>query len=265
MVEVITDGAADLFPHTPKDVIKVPINVIWKDETIPFTGENREEIDKILKKARPGEVKTSQPSPKQILDALEGLEGDVIYVALSSKLSGTFSVARSVARIVKGRRINLHVVDSRSVSLGMGILVDLAIHLAEMGAKVEEVVKELETLREKIRIFFAVPTLDYLIAGGRIGIVKGIIANFLGLRPILKIEEGEVRAEKVVQEGKLWKEMASLAAKNVYTGYGLKKEHYKRMLGALKERGIKVLGEFFINPIILIHAGPGVVGYLYTV
>ncbi len=261
-MHVVTDGSADLLPGTPEDVVRVPINLVVDDKSYPFPGcIDANEARETIAKSRPGIVKTTQPSPKQIVGALKDLKGDVLYITLSSGLSGTYNTARIAANILRTMGVNLHPFDSLSVSLGIGYLVKRALELADRG--IEEVVKVLERERERIHIYFAVPSLDYLIAGGRIDRIRGILANLLGIRPILKISRGVVELEKKVMKTKLWEEIANMAPKEVYVGYGVNTTPLHALTDALREAGVKILGVFQINPIILAHAGPDVAGIMW--
>lgn len=264
--EIVVDGGADLLSGTPKDVLKVPINVFIGEEEYTYPGTiSKEDVLRHIREMKPGKVKTSQPSPKQIMSAVEGMEGDVLYITLSSRLSGLYNAALIASNLMKKKGVNLHVFDSLSVSAGIGILVREALRLRDEGKTIEEVIPALETLRSRIRIYFAVPTLDYLVAGGRLDPFKATLAKIVGVRPILTIREGRVDLENTVRKNKLWAEMAALAgSESVLMAYAPGGDDGKALEEHLNYRGIKVEEKVLLSPVIVVHAGPGAVGMLFV-
>ena len=137
---------------------------------------------------------TSQPTPASILEGFEAAaeEGEaVVYVTVSSTLSGTVTAAEAAAARVDGTEV--HVVDSLGASLLQGLLTLKAAELGEMGHGGPEIVAELERIRAQSGILFTVRTFDRLIASGRVGRGKALVGRFLGLKPVLGLtEEGRV-------------------------------------------------------------------------
>ncbi|MDN5358266.1 MAG: fatty acid kinase fatty acid binding subunit [Candidatus Diapherotrites archaeon] len=264
--EIVVDGGADLLSGTPEDVLKVPINVFIGEEEYTYPGTiSKEDVLSYIREMKPGKVKTSQPSPKQIMSAVEGMEGDVLYITLSSRLSGLYNAALIASNLMKKKGVNLHVFDSLSVSAGIGILVREALRLRDEGKTIEEVIPALEALRSRIRIYFAVPTLDYLVAGGRLDPFKATLAKIVGIRPILTIREGRVDLENTVRKNKLWAEMAALAgSESVLMAYAPGGDDGKALEEHLNYRGIKVEEKVLLSPVIVVHAGPGAVSMLFV-
>jgi hypothetical protein len=130
---------------------------------------------------------TSQPSPADFRNRYEFLlrhYASVISLSLSSGISGTFDSARTGARLAG---TGVEVVDTRSVSIGLGLLVRRAAEAVEKGATQEEVISLLERLIPRVRIRFAVPSLEGLVRSGRVSRIKGLAAGLLNLKPVLSL------------------------------------------------------------------------------
>lgn len=264
--EIVVDGGADLLKGTPDEALRIPINVIIGEEEYTYPGTiTKEDVLKRIRDLKPGKVRTSQPSPKQIMSALEGIEGDVLYITLSSRLSGLYNSAMVAANLLKRKGINLHVFDSLSVSGGIGILAREAYKLREQGKSIDEIVSTLERLRERIHIYFAVHTLDYLVAGGRLDPFKAALAKIVGVRPILSIKEGRVDLESTVRKNKLWAEVTSLAnTDSVVMLYAPGGDGGKSLEEHLGYRGVKIEEKILLSPVITAHTGPGAAGFAYS-
>ena len=175
MQEIITDASCD-FPHRffeENNITVVPLRIIFSDREFLSDEISLAELVERMEKEIP---KTSQPSPKQFLDAIREKENPVI-ITLSSRLSGTYNSAKSAAAVAgKGT-----VVDSLQASTGLGLFIEGFMK----GIPKQE-------LLERIEIFGMPETLRNLMENGRIGKVKGFIGNLLGIRPLIELKEGEL-------------------------------------------------------------------------
>lgn len=111
---------------------------------------------------------------------------EVIHISLSSELSSSYQNACIAAKSLG----HVHVVDSRSLSTGSGLLVLLAAELAEQGRSTEEIVSILEDSKSLISVSFVLQTLDYLYKGGRCSGVAVFGANLLKIHPEIVVEDG---------------------------------------------------------------------------
>ncbi|MBA1336940.1 MAG: DegV family protein [Firmicutes bacterium] len=120
--------------------------------------------------------KTSLPSAGKILELLAKLkeEGfmDIISIHISSGLSGTYSMVKNLEENARKIGLNLHVIDSKSLSIGLGFLVMKAAQLIENNTPLPEILSSLNRLKEEIKVFFVLKSLEYLRKGGRIGLVE---------------------------------------------------------------------------------------------
>ena len=143
-------------------------------------------------------VTTSQITPQRCIDAMRPLlerGQDILYVGMSSGISGSFASAQMAAAELRGafplQRIEL--VDTLSASLGEGLLVLYAADLRERGVSLDETAQALERRKYRMCQVFSVDDLKYLRATGRLSAVKTVIASVLQLKPLLKGDrEGKI-------------------------------------------------------------------------
>lgn len=122
--------------------------------------------------------------------ALQGSKsGRLVHVASGSRFTPHFEVA---ARVAGQFGVRVQVIDGGTVSYALGVQALHAAHLADQGADFGQIARALAELRERTLLTFAVESLDFLRVNGRIGNVAAFIGNWLGLRPLLAVEAGEV-------------------------------------------------------------------------
>jgi len=271
---IITDSTSDL---TPELIGDLPIEII--PLKIKFTSDRyyKEGVEinhtEFWKRICTENVvpKTSQPSPaefKQIYQRLldKGYK-KIISLHLSSKLSGTQQAAK-VARGMIGREDDIKIIDSKNIWIGLGhMALEAASHVVK-GESFEEVVDRIERLQNKIKVYFAVKNLKYLERGGRIGKASSVVGGILNLKPILKIDDGEVYSEKKTfgdmgamrYMEKLIKAEAKKHKIVLYTGWGGTKEeqHNADTLKLNTEHidQIEYRGRTVIGSVIGSHSGP---------
>ncbi|HEU5049671.1 MAG TPA: DegV family protein, partial [Gemmatimonadales bacterium] len=190
-VSVVTDSSADL-PDSVLDrhhIALVPLQVIWGGETFRDRVQLKpEEFYRRLRTSRELPT-TSQPSPADFVrvfrDARQEAH-DVIAVLLSAALSGTFQSGQAAVRAALLDRI--HLVDSRSASLGLGLLALRAAELSESGMPAAEIVAELEHIREQSGMLLTVDRYDNLIRSGRVSRGKAWLGGMLDVKPILTLD-----------------------------------------------------------------------------
>lgn len=136
--------------------------------------------------------KTSQATPADFADIFSTLdEGDeAVVLTLSSKLSGTYQSAVIAAEDYSDR---IFVVDTRTVTIGAGVLAEYAFSLAESGMSAREIAEKITVERDKVRLIAMVDTLEYLHKGGRISAAVAVAGGILGFKPVICVENGEVK------------------------------------------------------------------------
>ena len=199
-IAILTDSASDITPDMIEglDVAVIPIRLkIGENNYKDGVNLSKKEFwHKLLtEKVMP---KTAQPSPAEFRDYYEELFNKgyekIISLHISSKMSGTQQVAK-VAREMLKREKDIIIVDSKSVTFGQAYQVLEAAKMIKSGAKLEDILARLYEIADKMKVYFAVSDLTYLEKGGRIGKASSVIGNLLKLRPVLKLEDGEVSLE----------------------------------------------------------------------
>jgi DegV family protein with EDD domain len=143
--------------------------------------------------------KTSQPPPAdftQVYSNVATHAGSIVSIHLSSALSGTYQAALVGARPIQ--KTAFEHVDSRSASVGLGLVVRAAAEAAAAGKSAADVAKIARDAADRVRVFIAVPTLQHLVRGGRVSPARGLLARVLGLLPVLTITR-EGKAEPVAK------------------------------------------------------------------
>ena len=199
-IAILTDSASDITPDMIEglDVTVIPIRLkIGENNYKDGINLSKKEFwHKLMtEKVVP---KTAQPSPAEFRDYYEELFNKgyekIISIHISSKMSGTQQVAK-VAREMLKREKDIIIVDSKSVTFGQAYQVLEAAKMIKAGAKLEDILTRLYEIADKMKVYFAVSDLTYLEKGGRIGRASSVIGNLLKLRPVLKLEDGEVSLE----------------------------------------------------------------------
>ncbi len=202
MLHIVTDGAADLPPAWEQEfeIHIIPINIQFGDKTyLQFVDMG---FDDFYKKVEETKTipKTSQPSPHQFSEYYKKIAkpGDTILsIHVTSKLSGTYASAVIAAEELK-EMFNIVTFDSAGGSMGIGFMCRAARQMDRAGKSVEEIVKHLESVREKIQIFLTLDKLDYARMSGRVGTLSAALASVLNVKPIAVLKDGIVNMiEKV--------------------------------------------------------------------
>jgi DegV family protein with EDD domain len=218
MLRIVTDGAADIPRGWKKEfaIEVIPINILFGEKTylqdIDLDSEGFYELVDETRKI----PKTSQPSPHQFLEFYKriALAGDTILsMHVTSKLSGTYASAVAAAEELKGV-MRVVPFDSAGGSLGLGLMCREARKMDRDGKSVEEIVKYLEGIRDRIRIILTLNTLEYARMSGRVGTLSAALASILNVKPIAVLNHGVVdMVEKVRTRKVALKRVIDMAAK----------------------------------------------------
>ena len=195
-VRVVTDSAADL----PPDLIKklgitvVPLSVHFGEEVyqdgVDITPEE------FFRKMSTGPVlpSTSLPSAGTFAETYRKLarEADgIVSIHLSSSLSGTYNAARLGSEEAQAA-CPVMVFDTRTASLAEGLIVVVAAEAAQAGASLEEVSTVVQDAITRAWVVFTLDTLEYLYKGGRIGKAQAFLGALLNIKPVLRVQDGEI-------------------------------------------------------------------------
>jgi DegV family protein with EDD domain len=156
-----------------------------------------------------GMPETAAPSPGAFEQAFRSAGADadaVICLTISSALSATMAAAQNGARALEGE-LDVRVVDSTSITSGLGTLLKVAAGAAADGASADDVVALIERTRPRTRVYGGLDTLENLKKGGRIGGAAAMLGTLLSVKPVIDISTGVVEEEAKVRTRKkqmLW-------------------------------------------------------------
>ena len=194
VVKIVTDSTSDISHELAKelDITVIPVHLLFGKESFRDRIDMSEDefYERLVKD--PVHPTTTQPTPKDFDEAYQILskEADgIISIHLSKKLSGTYESAIQSAKNVKDCPIE--VIDTYSVSMGLGLVVIEAAKMAKAGKNYQEILVEVKKNVSDIHVFALFDTLKYLSKGGRIGKGKALLGSILSVKPILTLKEGE--------------------------------------------------------------------------
>lgn len=269
---IITDSTSDL----PLDFVEenkihiVPLNIHLQDSL--YKDGVDIQPSELYYRLRTEDIfpQTSQPSAGEFMEIYQTLKPDdeVLVLCLSSELSGTYQSAE-MARDMAAEEVDaeIHVVDSRSVSLGLGMQVIHAQKCFAEGKDMAQTLSELAEIRRRMRLIFAVDTLEYLARGGRISQLSKRLGNLLQLKPVLHLEEGRIEVlDKVRTRSKAVQRMLEVFYKEASQAQQVVILHIDAPTEG--QQLAQKVQEYYHGPLLLAqcgavigsHAGPGTVG-----
>lgn len=189
---IMIDSTTNVTPGLEHRFSVVPLTLRFGEEEFidGVTIQNDAFYEKL--KTSPVLPTTSQASPEQFSKAFREATKDgksVVLITVSSALSGTFQSAMLAAQDFPG---SVYVVDSKSVTIGAGVLAEYALALADSGVEAEEIFETLIEERSEIRIFGVLDTLEYLKKGGRISKAAALAGGLLSIKPVARIQNGKI-------------------------------------------------------------------------
>ena len=194
-VRILTDSASDfdgvIASRRRIEVVPLPVQ-FGSASFLDGKTLSHEVFYKLLQEGKDN-PSTSQHSPAAFLRYFEEAKaaGDqVVAILLSGALSGTIQSAQIAKEMCEYAPI--HIVDSRSATAGMQILVNFACKLRDSGLPAEDIAGEVERLREKVRIFAVIDTLEYLRRGGRLTGFQAGLGTVTKLKPVVTVRDGSV-------------------------------------------------------------------------
>lgn len=269
-VRVVTDSTSDMPPDLAAElgVAVVPATVIFGEESFKDGVEiSHEEFYRRLAAGKTSPT-TTQPSVGDFLEVYKPLieEGhDVVSVHVSGKLSGTVNSARLAAAELSGATVEI--VDTELASAGTTLAAKVAAEAARDGADAASAAEAARSAAAHTEVKFTLDTLEYLRRGGRIGGAQALLGSILSMKPVLKLEGGEVHPhEKVRSRGKAvarMREIASAGApyEEIAMMHSSSEEEASAMAAHLAQLTDKPVLAVHIGASIGAHTGPGALGF----
>lgn len=218
--------------------------------------------------------KTSQPSPQDFLDIFEDAKekGDsIIYLALSSALSGTFQSATLAKNMVEYDEIYL--VDTLSATRAIRVMAEYACKMREEGKDAASIAAELDNFKSRVVVYAALDTLEYLQKGGRLSKTAATVGELANLKPIITVtQEGEIGVPgKALGRNKALSLLTKMVTAKeidtsfpIYTLYAVGEENTEKLEAKLAEAGVHVTKRLQIGSTIGCHIGPGAYGAVFV-
>ena len=273
-VHIVTDSASDL----PKDLVGergitvVPLTVRFGDDREIVDGSITPEDFWARCNSSAVLPQTSAPSAGDFEEAFRkaaagGADG-VVCVTLASGLSATFSSASAAAYSVKDD-VAVRVVDSRTASMGEGLVTLAAADAAASGAGLDEVEAATRNAADRTKVFAALDTLEFLKKGGRIGGAQAFLGSLLSIKPIIEVGGGKVEPES--KQRTRTRAMQYLADKvkaagplerlAVVHGRAPDVEEFTDLLGESSPKGGIIVSD--VGAVIGAHSGPRLLGVTF--
>ena len=273
-VRIVTDSSCDL-PQTLIDEHRIGVVPL----TIRFGEE--EFVDRVELSAKafyekmatnPNLPETAAPSPGAFQEEFTRMADEgadtVVCINLSSGLSATMASAQNAAKSLAGK-VDVRVVDSRSITAGLGMQAIEAAKRAESGASADDIVALVEDMSTRTHVFGALDTLENLKKGGRIGGAQAMLGTMLSIKPILDISTGvveEAGKQRTRKKAMLWLRDKVLAAGPVEnlclcSGEAPDFEEFRALMGEKVDLAQTL--DMTIGATIGAHGGPRMLGLVW--
>ena len=274
LVALVTDTACDL----PDEVLQQYDIRLVSLRIATSTGEYRDrreisqdELYRVLEKEIP---KTSLPLPEDITELYAQLASEgctrVLHMSLSGNLSGSYNLTRMLAEETEGIRVD--VVDTLTLSCGLGLLVVDAAECLSRGMPVEDVITRIHKLRSGQLGTFVIRTLEFLRKGGRIGLVEGVVGSLLQIKPVIFVNDNGIYQTLV--KGRGMKKAVDAMCEEFIRRYGGRRVRMAVVHGQAPEEAGELMERFRgkmeiaysliapVSPALAIHTGPGLLGVI---
>ena len=275
-VHIITDSSCDLSDELVADlpITIVPLEIRFGTST--FVDRVELSTAQFWEHCRTSDElpSTAAPAPGAFVEAYRqaGAAGatDVVVITLSGDLSATIEAAQQAVSAI-GDEIECHVVDSRSVSAGLGLLVIDAAERAAAGARATDIVTAVHDGAARTQVHAALDTLENLRKGGRIGAAQSLLGSVLSIKPLITVTDGAVLpAGKQRTRSRALTHLVNLVADAADSIERIAVMHadcndvddfVKRIASLVDSEPVVSL----IGPVVGAHAGAGTIGVVFTV
>ncbi|MGD2028046.1 MAG: DegV family protein [Anaerolineales bacterium] len=256
------------------DIHVIPLWMIWDDDKLRDGVDIQPDVFYSRLRSSKTLPTSSQPSAGEFIEFFKEVARDcdeITAILVSSKISGTMASALAAQKELP--EIPIRVVDSLTVSMGLGYCVLAAARAAAAGKSLAEVVRIAEDMSTRVHLIFAVDTLENLRKGGRIGGAKALLGTALSIKPLLHFLDGQieplmqVRTKKKALACMLDAAEERLAGKKMVEATVLDVDALAdgdRVAEMVSQRfAIPKVLRTTVSPVVGTHAGPGTVGLAF--
>lgn len=278
-IKIIADSTCDLSKQLIEkhDIEVVPLLVSFGDESyydgVDITTEEMykkvEELNML--------PKTSAVSPGDLEKAFRKyLDQDyqIIFIGVSSKLSGTYQSANIAKELINSE--DIYLIDSENLSSGIGLLILKAAYFRDQGDDIETICNKVKALVPKVRSQFVVDTLEYLYKGGRLNALGALMGKMLKVHPLIKVVDGKMQVGKkafgAMKKGLNIMIEEAIEVKDqidpqfLMITHSMADKYYPYVYEKVKENlNIDNIYETHAGSGISTHCGAGTIGILYIV
>ncbi len=273
-VRIVTDSACDLRGDevTELGIEVVPLSIRFgDDEYVDREQLSVEEFYRLLAESE-ALPETAAPSPGQFAAAfqrqLDAGATAVVCINISAAVSATMQSAITAANEMDA---DIRVVDSKSVTAGLGSIVLGAARMAAEGASADDVVAAAESMSDRTHVFGALDTLENLKKGGRIGNAQALLGSMLSIKPIIDISSGEVEEagkQRTRKKSLVWlrdklAEFGPIENLAIMHGEAPDLDDFLSLLGEVTDVSDARVEK--IGAVVGTHGGPRVIGYAFQV
>lgn len=276
MIRILIDSSADYSAQEAKEhnLELVPINITLDGKNyLDGIDLTKDEFYELLTSTEEF-PKTAQPSPQDYVDLFEDAKekGDsVVYLSLSSGLSGTFQSATLAKNMVEYD--DIYLVDTLSATRAIRIMAEYACKLREEGDDAATIAAKLEEFKSRVVIYAALDTLEYLSKGGRLNKAAAAVGELANLKPIINVTpEGTIAVPgKALGRNKAISTLTKMITEKqidttfpIYSLYAVGEENTEKLEQKLGKEGVRVTKRLQVGSTIGCHIGPGAYGVVFV-
>jgi len=271
-VRIVTDTSCDLPPQLDDELRRLGVVVI----PFSFRFGLEESWDKsmtmqeFLARAKKVWPTTSVPSAgvfAQVFRSAIEAGDQVVCITITGNHSATYSTALAAGQQFPLGQVT--VVDSRTLSVGQGLLVLAAARAAAAGASPTEIAGVIDAVRSRLHLYMMLDTVEYVVRGGRASRVAGLMASLLRIRPILTLLDGELtmldraRGKKAAEQKLIDLAKSHLPAESLTVAHIACEAEGRALLAELARQSGHPENEILLvetGMVIATHGGPGTLG-----
>lgn len=273
MIKILVDSSADcnLQDGIVDLLVPISVNIDGKEYRcgVDITSDKFYELLQSAKEF----PRTSQPSPQSFIEIFEQVKADgdqLIYLSISSALSGTYQCALMAKEMVDCD--NIYIIDTLSVTHLIELMAAYARDLINRGLTAGEIADHCEELKSKVIIYAGVDTLEYLYKGGRLSRASAAVGELAGIKPIITVKDGRVEliGKSLGKQRAMNTILEKIKSHNIdpdfpmYSLYTCGTENCEALEEKLKSNGYTVADRLQVGATIGAHVGPGVYAVMFV-